>query len=444
MLRCTRATLSVSWSTEPNSLMRRSLVVFVIALTALPWSAAGASAHDGTYHIVFPVAGDNNYTDTWGAPRSGGRTHEGTDIMADKMVPVVAAAAGTIGWVHDGQDGRTCCALALEHDDGYASWYIHLNNDTPGTDDGLAIGIADGITTGVHVEAGQLLGWVGDSGNAEGSGSHLHFEIHDPNGTPFNPYPSLVEAEAGNINSEPKLPTTPANADGVALHDPTSGYWHVRYQDGTINSFYFGNPEDIPYSGDWNGDGITTLGLYRVSAGFLFLRNSNTQGIADINIFYGDPGDLPIAGDWDGDGIDTVGIFRPSDEQFYLRNTNTQGNADLEPIAFGQAGDVPVAGDWNGDGYDTIGVYRPSTRMLLLTNSLTDPTIDIEFEYLGANDGDKILTGDWDGDGVDTVGVFRPSLGEFYLRDTFTQEHANITITWGESYMSPVSGDWGE
>ena len=103
-----------------------------------------------------------------------------------------------------------------------------------------------------------------------------------------------------------------------------------------------------------------------------------------------------------------------------------------------------MAGDWDGDGFDTIGVYRPSTKMLLLTNSLTDPQIDVEFYYEGAADGDKIVTGDWDGDGVDTVGVFRPDVGEFYLRDTFTQDYANITIDWGSSYMNPVSGDWGQ
>ena len=98
-------------------------------------------------------------------------------MMADKMVPVVAAAAGTIGWV-----SSTCCALEIEHDDGWSSMYIHLNNDTPGTDDGLGWGIMPGLERGVHVDAGQLIGWVGDSGNAEWTGSHLHFELHTPDG----------------------------------------------------------------------------------------------------------------------------------------------------------------------------------------------------------------------------------------------------------------------
>ncbi|MGH8911797.1 MAG: S-layer homology domain-containing protein, partial [Acidimicrobiia bacterium] len=70
---------------------------------------------------------------------------------------------------------------------------IHLNNDSPGTDDGLAWGIAPGIERGVAVTAGQLIGWVGDSGNAEWSGSHLHFEIR-VEGAAVNSYPSLLVA----------------------------------------------------------------------------------------------------------------------------------------------------------------------------------------------------------------------------------------------------------
>jgi SpoIID/LytB domain protein len=241
---------------------------------------------------------------------------------------------------------------------------------------------------------------------------------------------------------KPKPLPKQSGPDRVALQDPTTGIWHMRGIDGSVSSFYYGNPLDIPYAGDWNGDGVVTMGLYRVSAGYLFLRNSNTQGIADIEIFYGNPGDLPIAGDWNGDGIDTVGIFRTSDAKFYLRNTNTQGIADIT-LEFGQAGDVPLAGDWNGDGIDTVGVYRPSTKMLYLTNSLSNPTTDVAWPYSGARDGDRVIAGDWNHDGIDTVGVYRPSDRTFYLRDTFPQPAANVVIEMGEPFMNPVAGFWG-
>ena len=72
--------------------------------------------------------------------------------------------------------------------------------------------------------------------------------------------------------------------------------------------------------GDWDGDGVETPGLYRQSDGYVYLRNSNTQGIADIKFFFGNPGDVPIAGDFNGDGFDTVSIYRPSNQTFYIIN----------------------------------------------------------------------------------------------------------------------------
>ena len=169
----------------------RVLLAALLVFSLLP---AGEALAEESYPLVFPVVGDHHYSDTWGAARSGGRTHEGTDIMADKMTPVVAAASGTVGWMRSGV-GTDCCMMALNHDDGWSSWYIHLNNDTPGTDDGMGFGFAPGIERGVHVEAGQLIGWVGDSGNAEWTAPHLHFELHKPGVGAINPYPHLVAAQ---------------------------------------------------------------------------------------------------------------------------------------------------------------------------------------------------------------------------------------------------------
>lgn len=179
-----------------NGMMRATLAfVLVVGALASPSTTAPAEAAEGDYGatMYFPVVGDNHYSNTFGAPRSGGRTHQGVDIMAAKMVPVVAVADGTVGWMHNDQGGN-CCAMELNHDDGWESWYIHLNNDTPGTDDGQGWGFAPGIAPGVHVFAGQLIGWVGDSGNAEWTGSHLHFELHTPSGAVIDPTPEVDAA----------------------------------------------------------------------------------------------------------------------------------------------------------------------------------------------------------------------------------------------------------
>ncbi len=173
------------------------------------------------YQMIFPIEGDNSYGDTWGACRDGcSRTHEGTDIFAAKMTPVVAVADGTVGWMNDTQGGN-CCAMALNHDDGWASWSIHLNNDTPGTDDGQGWGFAPGITTGVHVVAGQLIGYVGDSGNAENSSPHVHFELHQPDGTKINPYPHLQAAEQIDGGTPGAVAFSSYRVDDGPEHDGT-------------------------------------------------------------------------------------------------------------------------------------------------------------------------------------------------------------------------------
>lgn len=173
----------------------RTFVVAVSALVALvasPVSAEEAFVPGQPFdpsQIVFPVVGGPTFfIDDFYQPRSGGRTHGATDIMTGgvKGWPVVAAADGVVTWI-----GSTCCYLALDHGGGYETWYIHLNNDTAGTDDGQGWGIA--VTEGTVVAKGQLIGWVGDSGNAESVGPHLHFEIR-LNDSPVNPYPHLLNA----------------------------------------------------------------------------------------------------------------------------------------------------------------------------------------------------------------------------------------------------------
>lgn len=178
------------------------VAVVATILSFLPAPPASAAE---IYPMIFPVAGENRYSNDFGDPRSGGRSHHGIDIIADKMTPVVAVADGTVGWTHTNPYGesRPCCAMSLRHDDGWESWYIHLNNDTPGTDDQQGWGFAPGIESGVHVKAGQLIGWVGDSGNAEWTISHLHFELHRPDDSLLNPYESLLAA------TDPRLIDSP-------------------------------------------------------------------------------------------------------------------------------------------------------------------------------------------------------------------------------------------
>jgi murein DD-endopeptidase MepM/ murein hydrolase activator NlpD len=145
--------------------------------------------------IEYPLLGAGSYGSSFGAVRAGGaRRHLGIDIMAPQMTPVVAAADGVVIRIELG--GRLAGTyIALLHDDGWETWYIHLNNDSFGTDDGRGIGVRPDLAVGDRVAAGELIGWVGDSGNAETTAPHLHFELHLPDGEPIDPWPSVSAAE---------------------------------------------------------------------------------------------------------------------------------------------------------------------------------------------------------------------------------------------------------
>ncbi len=143
--------------------------------------------------MLFPLLGDYQPGSPFGADRTPTRKHAGVDLAAPKMSPIVAVSDGVVVWVR-GERGGKCCGVKLRHPDGWFSLYLHLNNDTFGTDDGIGFGLAPGLDVGTEVTAGTLLGWVGDSGNAEDTTPHLHFELRDPNGVSVDPRPSLDAA----------------------------------------------------------------------------------------------------------------------------------------------------------------------------------------------------------------------------------------------------------
>jgi murein DD-endopeptidase MepM/ murein hydrolase activator NlpD len=141
--------------------------------------------------MMFPVLpdatlGKATWSDTYLAPRSGGRQHEGQDLMGKKMLKLLAVVDGTIVELRHQSGGNS---LYLKGDDGWYYCYLHINNDDPGTDNGanqFKYAFAPGMAIGKRVLKGEHIAYNGDSGNAEATGAHCHFEIRMPNAKWYN------------------------------------------------------------------------------------------------------------------------------------------------------------------------------------------------------------------------------------------------------------------
>ena len=234
----------------------RLVVVLAMIWVGLVSGAAAQEAEPDIYPMVFPVAGGAAYSDSFGAPRSEGRSHAGNDLFAPKGTPVLAAAPGTVVRITVGE--RAGRYIVVEHFDGWRSYYIHLDNDTPGTDDGLGGAPAPGITVGARVEAGQVLDYVGDSGNAEETPPHLHFELHDPKGNAIDPYPHLRAAEAGGdavftaATARPVPPRGPETLNTliVGSYNPGGGFTAgIAAHNDTAYLGTWGRPDVCPGTG---------------------------------------------------------------------------------------------------------------------------------------------------------------------------------------------------
>ena len=129
--------------------------------------------------MVFPVKNImSHFYDDWGEIRGNGeRVHEGIDIRARKGSPIIAIADGRVNTVSFTQSSGYY--IAIDHQNGWLSLYVHLNDDINENDNlgGRQTAFADGIYLGAEVIAGQTIGYVGDSGNAEGTVPHVHFEV---------------------------------------------------------------------------------------------------------------------------------------------------------------------------------------------------------------------------------------------------------------------------
>lgn len=228
-------------------------------VTPLPDGTAPAPRRD----MVFPVLGPTFYSDSFGDCREEcSRHHLGIDLTGVQMQPLVATVDGTVTRIiYEGVKSGN--GIVITDADGWSYVYYHVNNDPPGgVDLPTEAATADAeqrwrmppsLAEGSVVTRGQVIGWMGNSGNAETSVVHLHFEIRDPDGVPVNPYTSLRAAEfSDRCRPAPErvVPVTspPHVVQGTIYRFPTStgfGQFTISAIGGVLaegDAATFGNP----------------------------------------------------------------------------------------------------------------------------------------------------------------------------------------------------------
>jgi hypothetical protein len=237
---------------------------------------------------------------------------------------------------------------------------------------------------------------------------------------------------------------TPTLPDHVGAYK--DGVFYLRNTNTTgpanLTVVYGGSPTHQPLTGDWNGDGVDTIGVYDTSTGLLQLRDSNTAGSPTYVFAFGNPGDTAFAGRWVSSAThDGVGVYRNSNGILYLRNSLSTGFQDFFMI-FGNPGDSGFAGDWEGDGVASVGIYRPGTQHVYLSNvngaGITFSDLDFAYNF-GAN---RLVVGDWTGDGFSRVSFFSQQFGTFNLMQTLRSESAYTSIQFGPVGSYPLAGRW--
>jgi subtilisin family serine protease len=389
-------------SSTLNQAIERAAAAGVILV-----SSAGNQAIDVFYPANHPLVIAVGSTTRAGEVASYSARGSALDLVAPGGAP--GAASGFVyqetseGWV-----GMAGTSMASAHVSGAAALLISRFPGAPATR------VRNALTCG----ASDMMA----SGRDDISGAGL-----------LNAWASVEQLRLMTEANTSKCVGQPASHAPFVTVQATEGIWRLHRGPAQVATFYFGNPGDVGFMGDWDCDGIDTPGLYRQSDGYAYLRNSNSQGVADVSFFFGNPGDIPIAGDFDGDGCDTLSLYRVSEGRYYI--INRLGSADRglgradQAFYFGNPGDTPFMGDWDGDGIVTPGLRRSSNGFVYLRHSNTQGPAQVEYFY--GDPGDIVFTGDWDADGDDTLGLYRPATGAVYLRNNNSTGVAQLSVGVG-------------
>ncbi|MGO1621676.1 S8 family serine peptidase [Flaviflexus sp.] len=220
--------------------------------------------------------------------------------------------------------------------------------------------------------------------------------------------------------------------DGSIDEEADKGFFlYNDFESAADHYFMYGRDGDEVFVGDWDGDGVDTIGVRRGHT--FYVQNQLIGGNAEVEFKYGRDGDEILVGDWNADGYDTFAVRRGV--TIYAQNQLIGGNAEVE-FKYGREGDDLFAGDWDGDGYDTFAVRRGNS--FYVQNSLVGGNAEDTFHF--GHESDTVLVGDWDGDLKDTVALRRGDT--FYVSNSLSSGSADRSFVLGRDSDEVLVGDW--
>ncbi|MEX2316840.1 MAG: SdrD B-like domain-containing protein [Pirellulales bacterium] len=246
----------------------------------------------------------------------------------------------------------------------------------------------------------------------------------------------------------------------------------------------FGNADALPVVGDFNGDGVSEIGVFVKGQWFLDVNGNGHWDNDDLWARLGTEPDRPVTGDWDADGKDDIGIFgpawprdpwaiarepgqpdpaniptEPADKFKNMPPTDedaTSGGRTLKRTAqgkpridridhvfhYGVPGDTPVTGDWNGDGIRQIGVFCHGQWNIDLNGDGRFTEVDAAFTF--GQFGDLPVVGDFNGDGLDEIGIYRAGRWTIDSNNNRQLDAQDKVFELGTAGDKPVVGDWND
>jgi hypothetical protein len=270
---------------------------------------------------------------------------------------------------------------------------------------------------------------------------------------------SVLSSEVSGFALDPPKRYTEFDGDeraDIVVWRPGDGTWYIvnssgGYSPSSARTIAWGSGSlgDVPVAGDFDGDGLSDVAVWRPGTGIWYVRTSGSfySASGDLLIQWGSGvyDDVPVPGDYDGDGRTDPAVWRPGTGTWWVRTSSTNYTAYLSlQWGAGWLLDVPVPGDYDGDGRTDPAVWRPGSGYWYIATSSTNYAQRLSFQWGTGSLGDVPVTGDYDGDGRTDLTVWRPGEGMWYVRTSRSEYTTFGAVRWGAGWFGdvPVAEDY--